>query len=150
MSSFKASELGSIVLKHLISETKVVPDDVIVGQALTAGQGQNPARQTVINAGLPKEVPATTINMLCGSGLKAVALGYQSIKSGDAQVVVCGGQESMSMAPHCIHLRKGHKMGDASMVDTMTLDGLTDAFNNVLMGKTGKIFLHFSFATAFT
>ena len=123
----------------MINETNVVPDDVIVGQALTAGQGQNPARQTVINSGLPKEVPAMTVNMLCGSGLKAVALGYQSIKSGDANVVVCGGQESMSMAPHCVHLRKAHKMGDSTMVDTMVFDGLTDAFNNVVMGKTGKL-----------
>lgn len=100
--------------------------------------GQNPARQTAINSGLPKTVTATTINMLCGSGLKACVLGYQAIKCGDASVVICGGQESMSQAPHCIHLRNGHKMNDVSMVDTMIKDGLTDAFHNVHMGITGN------------
>ena len=103
-----------------------------------AAAGQNPARQTSIGAGLPNAVPAATVNMLCGSGLKACALGYQAIRSGDATVVVCGGQESMSQAPHAVHLRNGHKMGDASMVDTMIKDGLTDAFNNVHMGLTAE------------
>jgi acetyl-CoA C-acetyltransferase len=101
-------------------------------------QGQNPARQTAINAGCPNTVCASTINMLCGSGLKACVLGYQSIKCGDSQVVICGGQESMSLAPHCVHLRNGHKMGDASLVDTMIKDGLTDAFHDVHMGITGS------------
>lgn len=97
----KASDLGSIVLKQIIAETKTFPDEIILGQALTAGQGQNPARQTTLNGGCPQSTTATTINMLCGSGLKACALGYQAIRCGDAQVVVCGGQESMSRAPHC-------------------------------------------------
>ena len=91
---------------------------MIIGQSLTAAQGQNPARQSVLASGLPNNVTATTINMLCGSGLKACALGYQAIKCGDNKVVICGGQESMSMAPHCIHLRNGHKMNDATMIDS--------------------------------
>jgi acetyl-CoA C-acetyltransferase len=101
-------------------------------------QGQNPARQTALNAGCPNSVTATTINMLCGSGLKACALGYQAIKCGDAKVVVAGGQESMSQAPHCVHLRSGHKMNDVAMLDSMIRDGLTDAFHNVHMGVTGN------------
>lgn len=136
LSSFKADELGSTVLKHILNETTTMPDDVIIGQSLTAGQGQNPARQTTINAGCPNTVTATTINMLCGSGLKACALGYQSIKCGDAKVVVCGGQESMSKAPHCVHMRDGTKMNDVGLVDTMIKDGLTDAFLNIHMGVT--------------
>lgn len=135
-SSLKADELGSIVLKRILEETNTVPDDVIIGQALTAGQGQNPARQTVIKSGCPNTVTATTINMLCGSGLKSCALGYQALKCGDAKVVVCGGQESMSQAPHCIHLRNGTKMNDTTMVDSMIKDGLTDAFLNIHMGNT--------------
>jgi acetyl-CoA C-acetyltransferase len=138
LSSFKAHELGSTVLKQILTETKTNPEEVIIGQALTAGAGQNPARQTSIGAGLSNTIPATTINMLCGSGLKACALGYQSIRSGDCKILVCGGQESMSQAPHCMHLRAGHKMNDATMVDTMIKDGLTDAFNNVHMGITAE------------
>ena len=146
MSSFRAHELGSLVLKHMLAKTNtVMPDDVIIGQALTAGQGQNPARQTVIAAGCPNTVTATSVNMLCGSGLRAVALGYQAIKCDDANVVVCGGQESMSQAPHCVHMRSGHKMNDATLVDTMMRDGLTDAFNNVPMGKTGSFNIFFYF-----
>jgi acetyl-CoA C-acetyltransferase len=138
LSSFRAHELGCLVLKQILAETETKPDEVIIGQALTAGAGQNPARQTSIAAGLPNSIPATTVNMLCGSGLRACALGYQSIRSGDASVVVCGGQESMSNAPHCLHLRNGHKMNDVNMVDTMIKDGLTDAFNNVHMGITAE------------
>jgi acetyl-CoA C-acetyltransferase len=138
LSSFKAHELGSTVLKQILTETKTNPEELIIGQALTAGAGQNPARQTLIGADLPNTIPATTINMLCGSGLKACALGYQSIKSGESKVVVCGGQESMSQAPHCMHLRNGHKMNDVTMVDTMIKDGLTDAFNSVHMGITAE------------
>ncbi len=138
MSSFKAHELATIVLKHILNTTNIQPDDVIIGQALTAGQGQNPARQTALNSGCANNVTATTVNMLCGSGLKACVLAYQSIKCGDAKVVIAGGQESMSQAPHCMHLRNGHKMNDVQMVDTMIKDGLTDAFNNVHMGITGK------------
>lgn len=138
-SQLKASDLGATVLKHILDSTNVMPDEVIIGQALTAGQGQNPARQTVINAGCPITVPATTINMLCGSGLKACVLAYQAIKSGDASVIVCGGQESMSQAPHCLHIRNGHKLNDVTMLDTMMNDGLVDAFNKCSMGFTGKI-----------
>lgn len=124
------------MLKNILNETKTIPDDVIIGQSLTAGQGQNPARQTTLNAGCPNTVTATTINMLCGSGLKSCALGYQAIKCGDAKVVICGGQESMSKAPHCVHMRNGTKMNDVGLVDTMIKDGLTDAFFNVHMGVT--------------
>jgi acetyl-CoA C-acetyltransferase len=113
-------------------------DEVILGQILTAGEGQNPARQAAIKAGLPKEATAFGINQLCGSGLRAVALGLQQIKSGDARIIVAGGQESMSMAPHCAHLRNGVKMGDFAMVDTMIKDGLWDAFNGYHMGTTAE------------
>jgi acetyl-CoA C-acetyltransferase len=113
-------------------------DEVILGQILTAGEGQNPARQAAIKAGLPKEATAFGINQLCGSGLRAVALGLQQIKAGDARIIVAGGQESMSMAPHCAHLRSGVKMGDFAMVDTMIKDGLWDAFNGYHMGTTAE------------
>ena len=111
---------------------------MILGQILTAGQGQNPARQASIGAGLPKETTAWGVNQLCGSGLRAVALGMQQIASGDADIIVAGGQESMSMAPHCAHLRGGVKMGDFQMVDTMIKDGLWDAFNGYHMGVTAE------------
>jgi acetyl-CoA C-acetyltransferase len=140
LSSLKASDLGSLLIRTILEKVNkdLVPDDVIIGQALTAGQGQNPARQSAINAGLPNKVNATTINMLCGSGLKACVLAYQAIKCGDANVVICGGQESMSQAPHCLNLRKELKMGDGKMIDTMIYDGLTDAFENVHMGITAE------------
>ena len=109
-----------------------------MGQILTAGQGQNPARQASIAAGIPVESPAWGVNQLCGSGLRAVALGYQAILNGDSEIVVAGGQESMSMAPHCQHLRGGVKMGDFEMVDTMIKDGLWDAFNGYHMGNTAE------------
>jgi acetyl-CoA C-acetyltransferase len=109
-----------------------------MGQILTAGQGQNPARQASIAAGIPVESPAWGVNQLCGSGLRSVALGYQQIVNGDADVVVAGGQESMSMAPHCQHLRTGVKMGDFKMIDTMIKDGLWDAFNGYHMGNTAE------------
>ena len=108
--------------------------EVVMGQILTAGQGQNPARQASIEAGVPVEVPAWGVNQLCGSGLRAVALGFQAIRQGDSQIVVAGGQESMSQAPHCAHLRDGTKMGDLKMVDTMIKDGLWDAFHGYHMG----------------
>jgi acetyl-CoA C-acetyltransferase len=136
LASLKADQLGTFVLKEILQKTNTFPDEVIIGQALTASQGQNPARQTSINAGCPNSVPAFTINMLCGSGLKACVLGYQAIKCGDAKVVVCGGQESMSQAPHCVHMRNGCKMNDVALVDSMIKDGLTDAFLDVHMGKT--------------
>ncbi len=118
-----ASDLGTVALKAAMERAKVAPEDVeevILGQILTAGQGQNPARQTSIGAGIPVETPAWSINQLCGSGLRAVALGMQQITSGDAQIIAAGGQESMSQAPHCQHLRDGVKMGDYKMVDSMT------------------------------
>ncbi len=136
LSSLKADQLGTVVLKKIFEQTNTFPDEVIIGQALTASQGQNPARQTSINAGCPNSVPAFTINMLCGSGLKACVLGFQSIKCGDAKVVVCGGQESMSQAPHCVNMRNGYKMNDVALVDSMIKDGLTDAFLDIHMGKT--------------
>ena len=112
--------------------------EVIMGQILTAGQGQNPARQASIAAGIPVESPAWGVNQLCGSGLRAVALGYQAIMNGDSEIVVAGGQESMSMAPHAQHLRQGVKMGGFEMVDTMIKDGLWDAFNGYHMGTTAE------------
>ena len=111
---------------------------MILGQILTAAEGQNPARQASIGAGLPKETTAWGLNQLCGSGLRAVALGLQQIASGDANIIVAGGQESMSMAPHAAHLRTGTKMGDLAMVDTMIKDGLWDAFNGYHMGTTAE------------
>ncbi|XP_036336655.1 acetyl-CoA acetyltransferase, cytosolic [Rhagoletis pomonella] len=141
LSKLKASELGSIVIKEVLKRSKVKNsdvDEVIIGQSLTAGQGQNPARQAALQAGLPITVPAYNINMLCGSGLKTVALGYQSIRAGDSKIVICGGQESMSMAPHVIHLRNGIKMGAGTMLDTMLHDGLTDAMHNIHMGVTAE------------
>lgn len=141
LSSLKASDLGSIVIKESLKRANLEPTDVsevIFGQALTATQGQNPARQSAINAGLPISVPAYLVNMLCGSGLKSVTNAYISIKSGENDVIVAGGQESMSQAPHAIHLRNGTKMGDGNLVDTMLVDGLTDAFNQIHMGITAE------------
>ncbi|XP_055642950.1 acetyl-CoA acetyltransferase [Toxorhynchites rutilus septentrionalis] len=141
LSTLSAAELGAVAIKEVLERAKVAPpdvDEVILGQALTAGQGQNPARQAAIKAGLPKEVPAYLINMLCGSGLKTVALGYQAIRAGDASVIVAGGQECMSKAPHVLHLRNGTKMGEAKMVDSMLSDGLTDAFYDLHMGVTAE------------
>jgi len=112
--------------------------EVIMGQILTAGQGQNPARQASINAGVPVETPAWGVNQLCGSGLRSVALGYQAIANGDSEIVVAGGQESMSVAPHCAYLRSGVKMGNFEMIDTMIKDGLWDAFNGYHMGTTAE------------
>ena len=136
-----AHELGAVVIGGLLARSGVAPaevDEVILGQVLTAGAGQNPARQASINAGLPKETTAWGLNQLCGSGLRAVALGLQQIANGDANVIVAGGQESMSMAPHAAHLRSGTKMGDLAMVDTMIRDGLWDAFNGYHMGTTAE------------
>jgi acetyl-CoA C-acetyltransferase len=113
-------------------------NEVIMGQILSAGAGQNPARQAAIAAGIPVEKTAYGINQLCGSGLRAVALGFQAIKVGDSEIVVAGGQESMSQAPHCMHLRSGVKMGNAEMIDTMIKDGLWDAFNGYHMGNTAE------------
>ncbi len=136
-----AHELGKTAIQAAMQRAGVEPgqiNEVIMGQILTAGQGQNPARQASIAAGIPVESPAWGVNQLCGSGLRTVALGYQQIRNGDADIVVAGGQESMSMAPHAQHLRQGVKMGDFEMVDTMIKDGLWDAFNGYHMGNTAE------------
>lgn len=136
-----AHELGAAVIKAALERAGVAPsevDEVILGQVLAAGEGQNPARQAAMKAGVPQEATAFGINQLCGSGLRAVALGMQQIATGDASIIVAGGQESMSMAPHCAHLRGGVKMGDFKMVDTMLKDGLTDAFYGYHMGITAE------------
>ncbi len=136
-----AHELGKTAIQAAIKRAGVEPgriDEVIMGQILTAGQGQNPARQASIAAGIPVESPAWGVNQLCGSGLRSVALGFQQIANGDADIVVAGGQESMSMAPHCAHLRDGVKMGSLEMIDTMIKDGLWDAFNGYHMGSTAE------------
>ena len=140
-SNLPAHELGSIAIKAALGRAGVEApriSEVIMGQILTAGEGQNPARQASIVAGIPVESPAWAVNQLCGSGLRAVALGYQAILNGDSDIVVAGGQESMSMAPHCAHLRGGVKMGNFDMVDTMIKDGLWDAFNGYHMGNTAE------------
>src|SRR6195952_1543659 len=141
LSGLPAHELGKIAIKAALERAGVEGPrvtEVIMGQILTAGQGQNPARQASIAAGIPVEVPSWGINMLCGSGLRSVALGYQAILNGDSEIVVAGGQESMSMAPHAQHLRAGVKMGAFEMVDTMIKDGLWDAFNGYHMGTTAE------------
>jgi len=136
-----AHELGAIVIREVLQRAGVDAaeiDEVILGQVLTAGQGQNPARQASIAAGLPKETTAWGLNQVCGSGLRTIAIGMQQIATGDAGIIVAGGQESMSLSPHCAHLRAGVKMGDYKMVDTMIKDGLWDAFNGYHMGNTAE------------
>jgi acetyl-CoA C-acetyltransferase len=136
-----AHDLGTVAIKSALERAKCAPgevSEVILGQILTAGQGQNPARQASMKAGIPIETPSYLVNQLCGSGLRAVALGYQAIRNGDASVIVAGGQESMSMAPHAAHLRNGQKMGSLEFVDTMIKDGLMDAFHNIHMGTTAE------------
>src|SRR4051812_22284198 len=136
-----AHELGRVAIEAALAQAGVAPEDVsevILGQVLTAGQGQNPARQASMAAGVPKEVPAWGVNQVCGSGLRAVALAAQAIQTGDATIVVAGGQESMSLSAHAQNLRPGTKMGDLSMVDTMIKDGLTDVFNGYHMGITAE------------
>lgn len=141
LSSVPASYLGSVAIAEAMRRAKVDPgevDEVIMGQILTAGTGQNAARQAAMEAGIPVEKTAYQINQLCGSGLRTVALGFQSILTGDCDIVVAGGQESMSQAPHCAHLRNGQKMGDLNFIDTMLKDGLFDAFNGYHMGNTAE------------
>jgi len=136
-----AHVLGSVAIKAALERAGVEPgqvDEVILGQILTAAQGQNPARQAAMAAGIPQETTAWVLNQLCGSGLRAVAIGMQQIQTGDASIIVAGGQESMSMAPHAQHLRSGIKMGDLKLVDTMLKDGLTDAFYGYHMGNTAE------------
>jgi acetyl-CoA C-acetyltransferase len=141
LSSVPAHYLGQVAIHAALERAGVEPgevSEVVMGQILTAGQGQNPARQASINAGLPAKVPAWGVNQLCGSGLRSVALGYQAIRQGDSKIVVAGGQESMSQAPHCAHLRDGVKMGELKMLDTMLKDGLWDAFHGYHMGNTAE------------
>jgi len=141
LATLSGAQLGAEVIKQLISRNKLKPEDVsevIMGQVLTAGVGQNPARQAAIHGGVAQEATAYTINQVCGSGLRAVAEGMKSIQSGDASIVIAGGQESMSLSPHTMHLRNGVKMGDGKMQDTMIVDGLWDAFNNYHMGITAE------------
>ena len=141
LSGLPAHELGKVAIQEALKRAGVEGakvSEVIMGQILTAGQGQNPARQASIAAGIPVESPAWGVNQLCGSGLRAVALGYQAILNGDSDIVVAGGQESMSQAPHCQHLRNGVKMGNVELVDTMIKDGLWDAFNGYHMGNTAE------------
>jgi acetyl-CoA C-acetyltransferase len=141
LGTLPAHELGKVAIKVALERAGVEApqvSEVIMGQILTAGEGQNPARQASIAAGIPVEIPAWGVNQLCGSGLRTVALGFQAILNGDSEIVVAGGQESMSMAPHCAHLRNGVKMGNFEMIDTMIKDGLWDAFNGYHMGNTAE------------
>lgn len=136
-----ASDLGAIAITEALKRSSVAADDVsevIFGQVLTAGCGQNPARQAAMHAGIPAERTAVTINQVCGSGLRTVAMGYQALLAGDSQVVIAGGQESMSLSAHCAHLRNGYKMGNAEFIDTMIKDGLWDAFHGYHMGTTAE------------
>ena len=141
LKNISASTLGSEVISKVIVDSKVKNDEVdeiIMGQVLTGGTGQNPARQAAIKAGVPKEVPAYIVNQVCGSGIRAVTSGFQSIKAGDSKIIISGGQENMSLAPHAIHLRDGKKLGDTELIDTMIKDGLWDSFHGYHMGITAE------------
>ena len=136
-----AKDLGSSVISEILKDTKVLGkdiDEVIMGQVLTGGLGQNPARQASIKSGIPKEVPAYVVNQVCGSGIRSIASGFQSIKSRDAKIVIAGGQENMSLAPHALHLRDGKKLGNSELTDTLIKDGLWDAFHDYHMGMTAE------------
>jgi acetyl-CoA C-acetyltransferase len=141
LSSLPAHKLGEVAIREVLNRAKVDPaevSEVILGQVLAAGQGMNPARQAALNAGLPEGSTALIVNQVCGSGLRSIAMGARSIEAGDAKVVIAGGQESMSNAPHCAHLRNGVRMGDAQLIDTMIRDGLWDIFNGYHMGVTAE------------
>ena len=141
LASVPAATLGETAIRAAMTGASIDSEevnDVIMGQVLTAGTGQNPARQAAVQAGIPVERTAVTINQVCGSGLRSIAMGYQAIACGDADIVIAGGQESMSLSPHCAHLRNGQKMGDLNYVDTMIKDGLWDAFNGYHMGTTAE------------
>ncbi|WP_280565279.1 beta-ketoacyl synthase N-terminal-like domain-containing protein, partial [Chromohalobacter sp. 48-RD10] len=142
LASLPATQLGATVIADLLAHTGVAPeqvDEVLLGQVLAAGCGQNPARQSAINAGLPSAVPAMTLNKVCGSGLKALHLATQAIRCGDAELIIAGGQENMSLSPHVLpNSRTGQRMGDWTAVDTMIRDGLWDAFNDMHMGNTAE------------
>tara|TARA_B100000989_G_scaffold18851_1_gene12390 strand:- start:1178 stop:2350 length:1173 start_codon:yes stop_codon:yes gene_type:complete len=136
-----AEDLGSAVILNILKNSKIKSEDVdeiIFGQVLTGGSGQNPARQAAIKSGIPIEKPAYVVNQVCGSGIRSIASGYQSIQSGDSKIIIAGGQENMSLAPHAIHLRDGKKFGDSELIDTMIKDGLWDAFNGYHMGVTAE------------
>ena len=141
LKNIKAEDLGSEVIASVVKDSKLKTselDEVIMGQVLTGGSGQNPARQAAIKSGVPKEKPAYVVNQVCGSGIRSIASGFQSIKAGDSKILVAGGQESMSLAPHAIHLRDGKKLGDTELIDTMIKDGLWDAFHGYHMGITAE------------
>ncbi len=141
LSGIPAHMLGAMLIEHLVFHNNLDPtlvSEVIMGQVLTSAQGQNPARQAAIHGKLPNIVPAITINQVCGSGLRAVALATQAILTGDADIVIAGGQENMSLAPHAVHMRNGHKFGDSKLTDLMLCDGLIDAFSSVAMGVTAE------------
>ena len=141
LAGVSAPQLGAVAIKALLAETGVAPeavDEVIMGNVLTTGVGQNPARQAALAAGIPMEKPATTVNVVCGSGMKALQMAAQAIMCGDAEIVVAGGQESMSQSPHFMHMRGGLKMGDGKLVDSMVSDGLTDAYHHYHMGITAE------------
>jgi acetyl-CoA C-acetyltransferase len=136
-----SSDLGSKIIQTSIEKIKINKneiDEIIMGQVLTSGLGQNPARQAAIKSGVPKEVPAYIVNQVCGSGIRSVASGYQSIKSNDSKIIIAGGQENMSLAPHALHLRSEKKLGDTKLIDTMIKDGLWDVFNDYHMGVTAE------------
>ena len=141
LKNIPAHNLGSAVIKESINRSKIKREDVdeiIMGQVLTGGAGQNPARQAMIQAGIPKEKTAYIVNQVCGSGIRSIVSGFQSIKSMDTKIIVAGGQENMSLAPHSIHLRDGKKLGDVKITDTMINDGLWDAFHHYHMGMTAE------------
>ena len=141
LKNIPGEELGAAVISRAILKSGIKNeevDEVIMGQVLTGGTGQNPARQAAMKSGIPKEKPAFIVNQVCGSGIRSIASGFQSIKAGDSQVIIAGGQESMSLAPHAIHLRDGKRLGDAEMIDTMIKDGLWDAFHGYHMGITAE------------
>ena len=141
LKNIPAESLGSAVISEVLKKSKLKEndvDEVILGQVLTAGTGQNPARQASMKSGIPKEKPAYLVNQVCGSGLRSVASAFQSIKSKDSKIIIAGGQENMSQAPHAIHLRDGKKLGDTEIIDTMIKDGLWDAFHGYHMGVTAE------------
>ncbi len=141
LKNIPSEELGSTVIKEAINRSNIKSsevDETIMGQVLTGGTGQNPARQAAMKSGIPKEKPAYIVNQVCGSGLRSIASGFQSIKSGDSKIVIAGGQENMSLAPHAIHLRDGKKLGNSELIDTMIKDGLWDAFHGYHMGVTAE------------
>ncbi len=141
LKNIAAEDLGAAVISSVINKSKIKKDEIdeiIFGQVLTGGSGQNTARQAAMKSGIPKEKPAFVVNQVCGSGIRSVASGFQSIKSGDSKIIIAGGQENMSLAPHVIHLREGKKLGDAELIDTMIKDGLWDAFNGYHMGITAE------------